>query len=165
VTRNYSEKCINSILDHVSSSSNMELLQEFYETTLAALEEAKNERLWFKTNLKLCKLWFDMREYARMARLLKLLHKSCQLPDGTDDQKKGTQLLEVSSSICLPKVARAVVLSRRVTRRSTAAAEWGLHISGHSKCLCGVYRLRLERRTCEDTKTWAWGCFVNNPRQ
>jgi hypothetical protein len=27
VTRNYSEKCINSILDHVSSSSNMELLQ------------------------------------------------------------------------------------------------------------------------------------------
>ena len=109
MTRNYSEKCINSILDHVSSSSNMELLQEFYETTLAALEEAKNERLWFKTNLKLCKLWFDMREYARMARLLKLLHKSCQLPDGTDDQKKGTQLLEVSSSILLPvRVVRSL---------------------------------------------------------
>jgi COP9 signalosome complex subunit 2 len=57
VTRNCSEKVINSILDFVSTSDVSELLAEFYETTLRALEEAKNERLWFKTNLKLCKLW------------------------------------------------------------------------------------------------------------
>eukprot|EP00897_Mesotaenium_endlicherianum_P009745 jgi/Mesen1/879/ME000115S00004 len=68
VTRNYSEKCINKILD---------------------------VRLWFKTQLKLCKLWFDMGEYGRMSKILKELHKSCQKDDGTDDQKKGTQLLEV----------------------------------------------------------------------
>jgi len=45
VTRNYSEKCINNIMDFVSGSSshNFDLLQEFYETTLKALEEAKNE--------------------------------------------------------------------------------------------------------------------------
>jgi COP9 signalosome complex subunit 2 len=45
VTRNYSEKCINNILDYVSGSAsqNLELLQEFYQTTLKALEEAKNE--------------------------------------------------------------------------------------------------------------------------
>jgi COP9 signalosome complex subunit 2 len=45
VTRNYSEKCINNILDFVSGSAsqNMELLQEFYQTTLRALEDAKNE--------------------------------------------------------------------------------------------------------------------------
>eukprot|EP00898_Chlorokybus_atmophyticus_P001668 jgi/Chlat1/2501/Chrsp175S02371 len=95
VTRNYSEKCINSVLDHVSTSNNMELLQDFYNTTLQALEEAKNERLWFKTNLKLCKLWFDTGEYGRMSKILKELHRSCQREDGTDDQKKGTQLLEV----------------------------------------------------------------------
>eukprot|EP00246_Nothoceros_aenigmaticus_P012024 TRINITY_DN3540_c0_g1_i2.p1 TRINITY_DN3540_c0_g1~~TRINITY_DN3540_c0_g1_i2.p1 ORF type:complete len:441 (+),score=106.13 TRINITY_DN3540_c0_g1_i2:189-1511(+) len=97
VTRNYSEKCINNILDFVSGSAsqNLELLQEFYQTTLKALEEAKNERLWFKTNLKLCKLWFDMEEYGRMNKILKELHKSCQREDGSDDQKKGTQLLEV----------------------------------------------------------------------
>ena len=57
VTRNYSEKVINKILDLVSTSQQMELLQELYETTLATLVEAKNERLWFKTNLKLGKLW------------------------------------------------------------------------------------------------------------
>lgn len=130
VTRNYSEKCINSIMDYVSGSAsqNFSLLQEFYQTTLKALEEAKNEvtkfkkfivnlvglsfcvnvsrvnsflfyffmqRLWFKTNLKLCKIWFDMGEYGRMSKILKQLHKSCRKEDGTDDQKKGTQLLEV----------------------------------------------------------------------
>ena len=42
---------------HVSfvfSVCKMELLQEFYETTLDALKDAKNDRLWFKTN---CKVW------------------------------------------------------------------------------------------------------------
>lgn len=45
VTRNYSEKCLNSIMDFVSGSAsqNFALLQEFYQTTLKALEEAKNE--------------------------------------------------------------------------------------------------------------------------
>lgn len=45
VTRNYSEKCLNNIMDFVSGSAsqNFGLLQEFYQTTLKALEEAKNE--------------------------------------------------------------------------------------------------------------------------
>ncbi|MCD9640827.1 COP9/signalosome complex subunit Csn2 [Datura stramonium] len=84
VTRNYMKR---------SASQNFSLLQEFYQTTLKALEEAKNERLWFKTT-KLCKIWFDIGEYGRMSKILKELHKSCQKEDGTDDQKKGTQLLE-----------------------------------------------------------------------
>ena len=37
----------------------MALLQNFYETTLDALRDAKNERLWFKTMTKLGKLYFD----------------------------------------------------------------------------------------------------------
>lgn len=95
VTRNYSEKVINSILDAVSVSSDMDLLQEFYETTLHSLEEAKNERLWFKTNLKLCKLWFTLKEFGRVSKILKELYRSCQHEDGSTDQRKGTQLLEV----------------------------------------------------------------------
>lgn len=95
VTRNASEKKINSLLDFISQATDLELLQQFYETTLKALERAKNDRLWFKTNLKLCNLWFKMKEYGRMTKILKDLHKSCQRDDGTDDLKKGTQLLEV----------------------------------------------------------------------
>ena len=95
MTRNKSEKVINSVLDFVSSSSDVELLREFYETTLRALAEARNERLWFKTNLKLCKLWFESGDYGKLSSILEDLHASCMLSDGTDDQKKGTQLLEV----------------------------------------------------------------------
>ncbi|KAM7228640.1 hypothetical protein CapIbe_019928 [Capra ibex] len=66
VTRNYSEKSINSILDYISTSKQnsgflcqMNLLQEFYETTLEALKDAKNDRLWFKTDTKLGKLYLE----------------------------------------------------------------------------------------------------------
>lgn len=98
VTRNVSEKVINSILDYVStaqSAQQVDLLHSFYETTLHALAQASNERLWFKTNLKLGKLWFDGGQYGRLAKVLKELHRSCIGEDGQDDQKKGTQLLEV----------------------------------------------------------------------
>jgi hypothetical protein len=50
-------------------------VQEFYETTLRALEKARNDRLWFKTNLKLVGLWFKAREYGRMHKILKDLHR------------------------------------------------------------------------------------------
>lgn len=95
VTRNYSEKSINSILDYISTSNRMELLQEFYETTLEALKDAKNDRLWFKTNTKLGKLYFDRGDFKRLSIILKQLHQSCQMDDGSDDLKKGTQLLEI----------------------------------------------------------------------
>ncbi|CAG8636011.1 11155_t:CDS:10 [Paraglomus occultum] len=95
VTRNYSEKSINNILDFISSSQDMTFMENFYSTTLAALEEAKNERLWVKTNLKLAKLWLDRKEYTRLNKILRQLHQSCQKDDGTDDQRKGTHLLEI----------------------------------------------------------------------
>lgn len=57
----------------------MELLQDFYETTLEALKEAKNERLWFKTNTKLGKLYFDRGDYGKLQKILKQLHMSCQV--------------------------------------------------------------------------------------
>ncbi|XP_045481855.1 COP9 signalosome complex subunit 2 isoform X1 [Harmonia axyridis] len=113
VTRNHSEKSINSILDYISTSKNvslhlspgkyysknfdlqMELLQDFYETTLEALKDAKNDRLWFKTNTKLGKLYYDRGDFNKLAKILKQLHQSCQTDDGEDDLKKGTQLLEI----------------------------------------------------------------------
>ena len=95
VTRNYSEKSINSILDYISTSNQMELLQTFYETTLEALKEAKNDRLWFKTNTKLGKLYFDRGEFLRLQKIIRQLKASCQTDDGQEDMKKGTQLLEI----------------------------------------------------------------------
>lgn len=57
----------------------MELLQNFYETTLDALKDAKNDRLWFKTNTKLGKLYFDRNDFGKLLKILKQLHQSCQV--------------------------------------------------------------------------------------
>lgn len=57
----------------------MELLQDFYETTLEALKDAKNDRLWFKTNTKLGKLYYDRADFNKLAKILKQLHQSCQV--------------------------------------------------------------------------------------
>lgn len=57
----------------------MELLQNFYETTLEALKDAKNDRLWFKTNTKLGKLYYDRSDFQKLSRILKQLHQSCQV--------------------------------------------------------------------------------------
>ncbi len=59
----------------------MELLQNFYETTLEALKDAKNDRLWFKTNTKLGKLYYDRSDFQKLSRILKQLHQSCQVSD------------------------------------------------------------------------------------
>jgi len=95
VTRNAAEKKINSILDFVSQSTDATLLQDFYSLTLESLAEAKNERLWFKTNAKLANLWLALRESDKAAIVLRELHNSCLDENGADDDRKGTQLLEV----------------------------------------------------------------------
>ena len=95
VTRNYSEKSINSILNYILNADQMELLQDFYDTTLDALKDAKNEQLWFKTMTKLGKLYFDREDYGKLSRILKQLHTSCTTNKGEDDLTNSTQLLEI----------------------------------------------------------------------
>lgn len=95
VTRNYSEKSLNNILDYISNSKDMTFMETFYSTTLSNLAEAKNERLWLKTNLKLAKLWLDLKEYSRLTKILRELHAACETREGEEDQSKGSHLLEV----------------------------------------------------------------------
>ncbi|XP_038117207.1 uncharacterized protein LOC6044501 [Culex quinquefasciatus] len=68
---------VQAILDYISTSKNMKQLQNFYETTLEALKDAKNNRLWFKTNTKLGKLFFDRNDFGKLQKILKQLHQSC----------------------------------------------------------------------------------------
>ncbi|PPQ72467.1 hypothetical protein CVT24_003091 [Panaeolus cyanescens] len=100
VTRNYSEKSINNILDYVGGGKGgvveVDILEKFYTATRKALEEAKNERLSVKTNLKLAKLWLDRKEYSRLSKLIKELHNATTAANEMDDQsQRGTQLLEI----------------------------------------------------------------------
>jgi len=100
VTRNYSEKTINGILDYVGGGKGgpveVDILENFYEATKKALVEAKNERLSVKTNLKLAKLWLDRKEYARLSKLIRELHQATGTgAEGEDQSQRGTQLLEI----------------------------------------------------------------------
>ncbi|KAJ3512512.1 hypothetical protein NLJ89_g3475 [Agrocybe chaxingu] len=100
VTRNYSERSINGILDYVGGGKGgvveVDILEKFYQATRKALEEAKNERLSVKTNLKLAKLWLDRKEFARLSKLIRDLHNAtAALGDADDQSQRGTQLLEI----------------------------------------------------------------------
>lgn len=100
VTRNYSEKSINNMLDHIEKASGADAgagkcLEAFYSLTLQCFQSTNNERLWLKTNIKLCKLLLDRRDYSTVTRKLRELHKACEREDGTDDPSKGTYALEI----------------------------------------------------------------------
>ncbi|CAF3369213.1 unnamed protein product [Rotaria socialis] len=95
VTRNESEKTINSIIDLVSTSEKKDLIEDFYALTLDALKEAKNNRLWFKVNLRLGKLHEEQNGYTKLQKVIKELYKACESSEGTDNQHQGTQLLEI----------------------------------------------------------------------
>ncbi|KAJ3370502.1 COP9 signalosome complex subunit 2 [Allomyces arbusculus] len=92
VTRNHSEKSINNLLDLVATAKDLAFLERVYDATISSLAAINNDRLLLKCHLKQAKLYLDRREYARLARVLKHLHAACE--DG-DEQRKGTQLMEV----------------------------------------------------------------------
>ncbi|KAM3502266.1 hypothetical protein MY10362_004973 [Beauveria mimosiformis] len=99
VTRNYSEKSINNMLDYIEKGADgndaVQSMEKFYSLTLQSFQSTNNERLWLKTNIKLVKLLLDRKEYATVSKKLRDLHKACQREDGTDDPSKGTYSLEI----------------------------------------------------------------------
>jgi len=95
VTSNYSEKGLNSVLDAIGTGKDINLIEQLYTIALATLKSQKNERVWFRTNLKLGKLLFDAGEFAKLGKILRELHKSCENESGEDDQKKGSQLVDI----------------------------------------------------------------------
>lgn len=99
VTRNYSEKSINNILDYIEKSSEdpaaAQCMEQFYSKTLDSFQSTNNERLWLKTNIKLAKLYLDRQDYVTVSKKLRELHAACEKEDGSDDPAKGTYSLEI----------------------------------------------------------------------
>ncbi|KAK4247001.1 PCI domain-containing protein [Corynascus novoguineensis] len=99
VTRNYSEKSIDNMLNFIEKGADnpeaVQCIEQFYSLTLQCFQSTNNERLWLKTNIKLAKLLLDRKDYHAVGRKLRELHKVCQKEDGTDDPSKGTYSLEI----------------------------------------------------------------------
>lgn len=82
VTRNESEKTINSIIDLISSSEKFNMIEDFYALTLNALKEAKNNRLWFKINLRLGKIYEEKQDYIKLQKVIRELYNACEQSEG-----------------------------------------------------------------------------------
>jgi COP9 signalosome complex subunit 2 len=100
VTRNECTEAINMVLETVSNSNDDGMLTNMFEITLDALKTANNERLWFNTTLKLTKLYMQdvanlPNRQAEVEHLMTTLKQTCQLPDGTDNPDKASNLLEI----------------------------------------------------------------------
>ena len=98
VTRNYSEKSINNMLDYIEKTATdqtaYKCMEEFYSLTLDTFQATNNERLALKTNVKLAKLFLDKKDYNQLSMKVKEIHQACQKEDGTADPGKGTYSLE-----------------------------------------------------------------------
>ncbi|RMZ77333.1 hypothetical protein DV737_g4364, partial [Chaetothyriales sp. CBS 132003] len=98
VTRNYSEKSINNMLDYIEKTASdktaFKCMEEFYSLTLDTFRQNNNERLALKTNLKLAKLFLDKKDYNQLSAKVREIHQACQKGDGSDDPAKGTYSLE-----------------------------------------------------------------------
>lgn len=88
---------INKVLDIVSSSEQTDLILEMYEKSLNSMKSAKNESTWFKTKYKLAKLLFDKKEWIKLTKTLEELLQCCHTPDGKEDSKKASQILDIYS--------------------------------------------------------------------
>ncbi|KAI7224048.1 COP9 signalosome complex subunit [Hortaea werneckii] len=98
VTRNYSEKSINNMLDFIEKNAEDEqahqCIEKFYSKTLDSFQATNNERLWLATNTKLARLWLAQKDYPRLTEKVRELHQACQREDGSDDPSKGTYSME-----------------------------------------------------------------------
>lgn len=89
VTRNAAEKKVNSLLDFVSSQKdgNNDILEEFFTSTLNARADAKSQdRLYYKTSLKLGALYLATGQHGKAEEVVERL---------LEDAEEGGQLLEV----------------------------------------------------------------------
>ncbi|WFD40403.1 uncharacterized protein MJAP1_003389 [Malassezia japonica] len=96
VTRNYTEKSVNSILDYVSASSaTLAILESFYSATDEVLAATQSDRLNMKIKLKLARLWLSRKEWTRLVDILRELRTGDFASDTGDGQSQGTLLLEL----------------------------------------------------------------------
>jgi len=69
VSANASEKGLNSVLDVVSTGKELAITEEIYAAALQALKRFNNERVWFRTDLRLAKLLYDHNEFTKLAKV------------------------------------------------------------------------------------------------
>jgi len=96
VTANILEKKLNVVLDFVTGGTDSKLSEDIFRSAAEWLLKLKNERVWFRTQLRFGKFLIDKGEFDKLSGVLKELYKPCLDDKGHDDQKnKGSQLIDI----------------------------------------------------------------------
>ena len=95
VSVNMTEKGINAVLDLTASTKKLDLMEELAILSSECFKNNKNERAWFRTNLKLVQMMFEAGQTASLPDKLSRLLEWCELAPGVNNPKKESFLLEV----------------------------------------------------------------------
>jgi len=104
VSVNVMEKGINAVIDLAASikkvdpieaSRNLELIEELSTLSAECFQRNKNERAWFRANLKLAQLLFDAGQTELLPNKLQRLTEWCELAPGVNNPKRESFLLDV----------------------------------------------------------------------
>jgi COP9 signalosome complex subunit 2 len=110
VSANIAEKGIAGVLDSIATSkpsdadedtmgddasAEGQVVERLYEIAISVLRKQGSERVWFRQALKYAKILMENGNTQKLIGVLEELHASCRGPDGQDDPKKGSQLVDI----------------------------------------------------------------------
>jgi len=95
VSVNMTEKGIGAVLDIAVASKKLALMEELAQLSGECFMKNKNERAWFRTNLKLVQTLFEAGHTESVAANLAKLIEWCELAPGVNNPRKESFLLEV----------------------------------------------------------------------
>jgi len=67
---------------------------DLFDATLASLEKQGNKKAALRLELSQAKILLKNKDWNRLSKSLENMYAACRLPDGSDDHRKGNQLLE-----------------------------------------------------------------------
>ncbi|KAH7822137.1 putative COP9 signalosome complex subunit 2 [Monocercomonoides exilis] len=88
------ERIFTKLLERLSNTEGFPNLMQLLQTTIGAFSESRNDRMIFKTTIRLANLYFSEGNYEETEARCNDIVRSCTLPDGRDDPTKGSQLVE-----------------------------------------------------------------------
>ncbi|KAI3389583.1 hypothetical protein SNEBB_009872 [Seison nebaliae] len=103
VSRNYGERSIMNILDYMLVDKNIELFQLICKTTINFLKNVNNQRLWFRIQIKLAKLYLqnirsnESTDYQPLKNTINELTSFIDSSECSSLYKKSTQSLEINA--------------------------------------------------------------------
>jgi len=143
VSKNDANDAINSILEALLNLEDQNQADKAIVKILDYLKDKNYEQLWLNASIRLCKIYIDRKEYQQFQNLIESIKESCRLPDGSDDMKKSSVLLEVYSleinlhmkTMNIPKIREIYEKTKNISSAIADPRTMGIIKDTHGKML------------------------------